>query len=121
MKKDKAKANKGVMIGLRFSEEEFAPFKAAIEEMGCGISEYFRDYYRGKLDHVTHDKNLHKKHDELIRIFNKTSNNINQIAKRFNTLAKEGTITERQALICLNTLNRISESLLNGIDHVSKD
>lgn len=117
----KEKNNKSNHVTIRLTDAEYEPFRLAMEAMGKRKSEYFRMHLTGKLTAVMPNEANKKELKELIRLFNKTSNNMNQIAKRFNTLAKDGVITERQALLCLNSLNRISENMLNGIDYVSKD
>lgn len=117
----KEKDKKSNHVTIRLTDAEYEPFRLAMAAMGKRKSDYFRMHLTGKLTAVMPSETNKKEIKELIRIFHKTSNNINQLAKRFNTLAKEGTITERQALLCLNTLNRISENLLNGIEYVSKD
>ena len=117
----KEKENRNNHVTLRLTYAEYEPFKQAMEALGQSKSEFFRLQLTAKLNPEIHNKKRDRQYIELIRLFNKTSNNMNQIAKQFNTLAKSGTITEHQALLCLNALNRISDNLLNGLDHVSKD
>lgn len=115
------KDKKSNHVTIRLTDAEYEPFRKAMEAMGKRKSDYFRLHLTGKLTAVMPSEANKKDIKELIRLFHKTSNNINQIAKRLNTEEKKGTITQRQMILALNTLNRISENLLNGIENVSKD
>ena len=121
MKEKKRRENRPHRLSIRLTDSEYAPFRKAMELTNTPASEYLRLHLTGKLTPIMPSEVNKKEIKELIRLFNKTSNNINQIAKRFNTLAKEGTITSRQAMLALNTLNRISDNLLIGIENVSQD
>ncbi|QBY45619.1 hypothetical protein QE197_20035 (plasmid) [Arsenophonus nasoniae] len=70
-----------------------------------------------QLDPDIHNKINSEKYDRLLFYFNKTSNNINQIAKQINTAYQDGMITEQRLIRWLTTLNTISDNLLSGIEH----
>ncbi|KEJ68997.1 bacterial mobilization family protein [Escherichia coli 5-366-08_S1_C1] len=53
---------------------------------------------------------------ELLRLFNKSSNNINQIAKKINTEYRNGFISESTYLRYLNVLVNIRDAFVAGIN-----
>lgn len=106
------------MVGLRFTEEEFEPFKKAIEALGLTKSEFFRLLCINQLDPNIHSKVNSDKHDRILFLVNKTSNNINQIAKQINIAFKENTITEKQLIDWYRKLSIITDNLMMGIERV---
>ncbi|HGJ5882485.1 plasmid mobilization protein [Arsenophonus sp.] len=113
MKKD----NKNIHITFRLTESEYAPFKEVIDTLGLSKSEFFRLLLTKQLDPDIHNKINSEKYDRLLFYFNKTSNNINQIATRINTAYQDGMITEQRLIRWLTVLNTISDNLLSGIEH----
>ncbi|MFV9989308.1 MAG: plasmid mobilization relaxosome protein MobC [Coxiella endosymbiont of Dermacentor nuttalli] len=88
-----------------------------IDTLGLSKSEFFRLLLTEQLDPDIHNKTNSEKYDRLLFYFNKTSNNINQIARQINTVHKDGMITEQLLIRGLTVLNTISENLLCGIEH----
>lgn len=111
---DKKKAN---YVTFRISDQEYEPFKEVIAELGLSKSEFFRLLVTDKLDPDKHSKKHDADYGRLLFLFNKTSNNVNQIAKKLNTLFKSGDIRETELRKWLLVLSRISKNLSEGLDH----
>lgn len=113
MKKD----NKNIHITFRLTESEYAPFKEVIDTLGLSKSEFFRLLLTKQLDPDIHNKINSEKYDRLLFYFNKTSNNINQIARQINAAYKGGMITDQRLIRWLTVLNTISDNFLSGIEY----
>lgn len=109
--------NKSVRISFRLTDSEYEPFKQVIEELGITKSEFFRLLITDRLDPEKHNKKSQSDYNRLLFLFNKTSNNINQIAKNLNILFKRGDITEREFKKWLSILSVVSSNLLSGLDN----
>ncbi|EKF0803859.1 plasmid mobilization relaxosome protein MobC [Salmonella enterica] len=112
----KEKKNKSVMIGLRLTNEEFAKFEPVIQATGLGKSEFFRLIILGNFDPGVHNNVKKNNQRELLRLFNKSSNNLNQIAKKINTEYRNGFISESTYLRYLNILINIRDAFVRGVD-----
>ncbi|EBI4219276.1 TPA: plasmid mobilization relaxosome protein MobC [Salmonella enterica subsp. enterica serovar Paratyphi B] len=112
----KARNNKSIMIGLRLTEEEFAKYEPVIAATGVSKSEFFRLLITGKFDPNVHNKIKKDNHREMLRLFNKASNNLNQIAKKINTEYRNGFISENTYLRYLNVLINIRDAFVRGVD-----
>ena len=115
------KKNKGVVVSFRLTEEEFAPFQSLLEKSDKTKSEFFRDIFLSK------EKNINITFNELnelkpvdyysiLRVVNKSGNNLNQIARSFNSANKSGTISERIYLKGLNLLISINTHLKRALN-----
>lgn len=104
------------MIGLRLTEEEFAKYESVIAATGVSKSEFFRLLITGKFDPNIHNKIKKDNHRELLRLFNKASNNINQITKRLNIENRNGFVSESTYLRYLNVLINIRDAFVRGVD-----
>lgn len=112
----KEKKNKSVMIGLRLTNEEFAKFEPVIQATGLGKSEFFRLIILGNFDPGVNNNVKKNNQRELLRLFNKSSNNLNQIAKKINTEYRNGFISESTYLRYLNILINIRDAFVRGVD-----
>lgn len=115
-KEKKSAENKSIMIGFRLTNEEYSKFASVIEETGVSKSEFFRLVITGKFDPNVHGKVKKNNYRELLRLFNKSSNNINQIAKKINMEYRNGFISENTYLRYLNVLVNIRDSFVTGIE-----
>lgn len=112
----KSKNNKSIMIGLRLTEEEYAKYESVIAATGVSKSEFFRLLITGKFNPNVHNKVKKDNQRELLRLFNKASNNINQITKKINTESRNGFISENTYLRYLNVLINIRDAFVRGVD-----
>ncbi len=106
---------KSVVISFRLPESIYEPFKKPVESSGGNRSKFFRSLFiENKVKVVISDSKRNS--DDLkkyLHLVNKTSNNINQLAKLLNGAEKSGLITSKQYLAGLNQLNTI-RLLLNS-------
>ncbi|END8018786.1 plasmid mobilization relaxosome protein MobC [Shigella boydii] len=107
------------IIAVRFTDEEFEPFKKFIDESGVSKSDFFRAIILSKEIVLPQVKKLSKEEEKdykkLLFFVNKASNNINQIAKRLNMESKGGAIKETTYIKAMNALISIRDSLLSAI------
>lgn len=113
-----SKETKDNRISFRLTDSEYEPFKVIMDELGLKKSEFFRLLITENLDPDKHSKKNDADYARLLFLFNKTSNNVNQIAKKLNTLFKSGDIREAELRKWLLVLSRISKNLSEGLDHV---
>lgn len=104
-------------VSFRLTDSEYEPFKAIMDELGLKKSDFFRLLITDKLDPEKHSKKNETDYTRLLFLFNKTSNNVNQIAKRLNTLFKSGDIKESDLKKWLIVLSRINQNLLAGLEN----
>ncbi|ENX6969041.1 DUF6290 family protein, partial [Shigella sonnei] len=74
------------VISLRLTDEEYQSFHQYLTSLDVSRSEFFRMLILNRLDDIPALKPKRPTdYRELLRLFNKSSNNINQIAKKINT------------------------------------
>ncbi|HEK1205924.1 TPA: plasmid mobilization relaxosome protein MobC [Proteus mirabilis] len=101
------------------TDKEYAPFKEIIETMNVSKSEFFRMMILGKVDAIPQlETRKPPEYDRILFLVNKTSNNVNQIAKQINIAFKENTITEKQLVEWYRKLSIVTDNLMMGIDRV---
>lgn len=103
-------------ITLRLTEEEFLPYAQKIKELGLNKSEFFRYVLLNNFSTEMKEKEKDEAYKYLIFYYNKTSNNINQIAKTLNTEALKGQLDNQVLIRAYNKLSAIYESLNFGIE-----
>ncbi|EFE8115801.1 relaxosome protein [Escherichia coli] len=105
------------VISLRLTDEEYQPFHEYLTSLEVSRSEFFRMVILNRLDDIpTLKQKRLPDYRELLRLFNKSSNNINQIAKKINTEYRNGFISENTYLRYLNVLINIRDAFVAGID-----
>lgn len=112
------KKNKGVVVSFRLTEEEFKPFKELLDKSDKTKSEFFRDIFLAKEKNINITFNELKPIDyySILRVVNKSGNNLNQIAKSFNSANKSNVISERVYLKGLNLLISINTHLKRALN-----
>ncbi len=110
------KVNKERIVSYRLTEEQYAPFGEIIEKAGISQSQFFRDMTLSKSPVF---KESSKNYDHLLFLYNKSSNNLNQLAHRVNSAyRKSGVVSETLYIRTLNELALIRELLSAGLSHV---
>ncbi|EEZ6088724.1 plasmid mobilization relaxosome protein MobC [Escherichia coli] len=105
------------VISLRLSDEEYQSFHQYLTSLDVSRSEFFRMLILNRLDDIPALKPKRPTdYRELLRLFNKSSNNINQIAKKINTEYRNGFISESTYLRYLNVLVNIRDAFVTGVD-----
>lgn len=105
------------VVSLRLTDEEYQSFHEYLTSLDVSRSEFFRMLILNRLDDIPALKPKRPTdYRELLRLFNKSSNNINQIAKKINTEYRNGFISESTYLRYLNVLVNIRDAFVTGVD-----
>ncbi|HFS3249815.1 TPA: DUF6290 family protein [Escherichia coli] len=105
------------VISLRLTDEEYQSFHQYLTSLDVSRSEFFRMLILNRLDDIPALKPKRPTdYRELLRLFNKSSNNINQIAKKINIEYRNGFISESTYLRYLNVLVNIRDAFVTGVD-----
>ncbi len=107
------KPNKGVVVSLRLTEEENASFDDARLRTGLNNSKLFRELLLNKEPVF---KEYSQSKERLVFLFNKASNNLNQLSLRVNTAYRRGIVSERLYITVHNDLIAIRDLLLAGAE-----
>lgn len=110
------KENRNVPISFRLTESEFSPIKRALEDTSLTRTDFFRRVFLNNEYQFTIKERPHKDYDRLLFLFNKSSNNINQIAHKLNSAYRNDIISEKVFLESLNTLISIEGLMKGAID-----
>ncbi|WP_087019247.1 plasmid mobilization protein [Thaumasiovibrio subtropicus] len=108
--------NKSHVISFRLSDEEFKPYKEALDSTGLSKSEFFRSVFLKGQYHFEVRENPPMEYDKLLFIFNKSSNNLNQISRKINQSHRSGIVSERLYLNAVNQLVSIEQLMMSVID-----
>ncbi|END5478624.1 plasmid mobilization relaxosome protein MobC [Shigella sonnei] len=112
-----SKVERKHVISLRLTDEEYLSFHEYFTSLEVSRSEFFRMVILNRLDDIpTLKQKRPVEYRELLRLFNKSSNNINQIAKKINTEYRNGFISESTYLRYLNVLVNIRDAFVAGIN-----
>ncbi|WBZ51897.1 DUF6290 family protein (plasmid) [Escherichia coli] len=112
-----SKVERKHVISLRLTDEEYQSFHEYFTSLEVSRSEFFRMVILNRLDDIpTLKQKRPVEYRELLRLFNKSSNNINQIAKKINTEYRNGFISESTYLRYLNVLVNIRDAFVAGIN-----
>jgi hypothetical protein len=108
---------KSCVVAARLSLEEKAELEAKLKNTGVSISKYFRKILLDSNATFEAPKS-NKDHERLLFFYNKSSNNLNQVAHRFNSAYRSsGIISESLYIKALNELIQIRELMQAGIAH----
>lgn len=110
--------NKTRVVSFRIAEEDIAAYEEKLKNSGVTKSKFFRE--------ILFDSNAtfeappkSKDFERLLFLYNKSSNNLNQLAHRVNSAyRKSEVISESLYIKAVNELVLIRELLLAGVNHV---
>lgn len=108
-----AKQNKEVVISLRLTRDEFSAYEQQIKEAQLSRSAFFRKLVLSKKELINIEV---KDTKQLLYLFNKSSNNINQLALKVNYAHKKGVISDKKYTLFLNALLNISALMRKAVD-----
>ncbi|TNV16123.1 plasmid mobilization relaxosome protein MobC [Buttiauxella sp. B2] len=103
------------VISVRLTEEEYEPFKKILEATEISKSEFFRLVLLNRVAELPTKPKVTADYKKCLFYFNKSSNNINQIAKQLNIAEKKGVATETTYKRLMNALISISTSLSGAL------
>ncbi|EEH4118117.1 TPA: molybdopterin-guanine dinucleotide biosynthesis protein MobC [Salmonella enterica] len=106
------------VVSFRLSENEFAPFEEKLAASEMKKSEFFREIFLNSNVNLTVKGAPSKEYKNLVFIFNKASNNLNQVAYKANVAHMTGHISENLYRRILNQLVNIRELLQSGVNNV---
>jgi len=115
MTKKAHKEKKEIVITFRLSESEYAPYKKLINDSGFKKSRVMREIFIAKAGNTSLPKTQTKDNKRLVFLANKTSNNINQLARKLNAAYKDGTVNANTYTLLLNNLINVERSFFNAI------
>ncbi|WP_287101551.1 plasmid mobilization relaxosome protein MobC [Hydrotalea sp. AMD] len=105
-------------VSFRLSETDHAAYMEKVELSGLKPSEFFRDcVLQNKTQVIAREKNSQER-DRLIYLFNKASNNVNQLARRANTDYLAGKISENTYAGIRSELHELTHYLKAVIGNV---
>lgn len=116
MKKTTAKEKKDIVVTFRLSFSEFQPFQEIIKKTGINKSKLMRNVVIAKTENIVLPKESSVDIKRILFLANKTSNNINQIAKRINYDYMIGKLDDKKYKTILNNLINIERSFFYAID-----
>ena len=96
--------------------EQFDLFNLVVKESGLTRSLFFRDCILNNKTQIIAKKKPSADFKTILFIMNKTSNNINQIAKKLNTAEKSNLINNAIYINALNQLISVNEQLQGMIN-----
>lgn len=108
-----AKQKKEIVVSLRITPDEFSPFEKQIKESQLSRSAFFRKLVLDKQGSINIEV---KDTSQLLYLFNKSSNNINQLALKVNVSHKNGTISDRKYTLFLNALLNIEALMKKAVE-----
>ena len=106
------------VVSIRFTDEEYQPYEKLMKELGIGKTEFFRALILSRFDKVEVPEKKSKTTPDFKKClfyFNKSSNNLNQIAHRLNKENLNGIITDSMVRKCLFELITIREILQGAL------
>lgn len=112
------KKNKDKVVAFRLSNEDFAQFEEKLASSNMKKSEFFREVFLKANVNITVKAAPSKDLERLTFIFNKSSNNLNQIAHQINAAHLEGRVSERLYKSVNNALVDIRSLLITGVKDV---
>lgn len=113
-----AEGEESKTISFRLSESDAKAFNNKVEASGLSRSEFVREYVLKNKTSVIAKTSASRDKLTLIRLFNKTSNNINQLAKSINIAFKSGKVSEVNYSAILSELQHISRYMKGSIKDV---
>jgi hypothetical protein len=112
-----SKKNKNRVYTFRLTEEESEIFEEKLQSSAMTKSEFFREIFIKSNVNLTVKAAPNKDYSRLIFIYNKSSNNLNQIALNINKANRNGIISSSLYQKTLNELISIRELFLRGINN----
>ena len=106
-------------LNFRIDETTYDAFEAKVSAANLTRSEFFRDIILNNRTQVVARKITTDHTKQALFLINKTSNNINQLAKAANIAQQSGKITENLYLSILESLDQQNQLLQSFLDHVN--
>ena len=105
-------------VAFRLTEDDHAAYKAKFQASGLSQSEFFRRYVLTNTTTVIARTKDSPEKSRMVYLFNKTSNNLNQLAYRVNSDHLSGLLSEKVYSEILANLQQIATFMKASISHV---
>ncbi|WP_074012930.1 plasmid mobilization relaxosome protein MobC [Candidatus Sodalis sp. SoCistrobi] len=112
------KKNKDKVVAFRLSQSDFSQFEEKLASSNMKKSAFFREVFLNANVNLTVKSTPSKDLARLTFLFNKSSNNLNQIAHQLNSAYVAGKVSSSLYTSVNNALVDIRQLLLSGIDDV---
>lgn len=106
------------VLSFRLSDEEFAAFDEKLKASGMSKSKFFREVFLNSKVAFNVKAGPPREYHKLLFFYNKSSNNLNQIAHRLHRAYRGGIVSERLYRKVMNALVAIHGILLAGVSDV---
>jgi endonuclease YncB( thermonuclease family) len=106
-------------VSFRLTTADHAAYLGKVEASGMKASEFFRDCVMGNKTQVIARPKASVEKDQIIYLFNKTSNNMNQLAHKANAAHLAGSVSEAtyaDILAELQTLADLMKAAIKNVD-----
>jgi hypothetical protein len=110
-----SKENLSEVITFRLSEAEYKPYRALLKKSKMKRSKFFREVFISKSENITLKQQEVADNSRLLFLASKTSNNINQIAKKLNKAYRGGIVSETTYKEVLNNLISVERSFAKSL------
>lgn len=107
------------VVSLRLTPSDHELWLSKVEASGQTRSEFFRSCVLGNKTEVIAKKAASADKLRLLHYFNKTSNNMNQLARAAHQTRKRGLLDARafeQVIVHLNTISQLMQKGINDVD-----
>lgn len=115
MEKKEVQKNKDKVVAFRLSSEDFIQFENKLAASNMKKSEFFRELFLNSNVNITVKGGPSKDLERLTFIFNKASNNLNQLAHQVNSAHLSGKVSDRLYKAVNNVLADIRTLLLSEV------
>jgi hypothetical protein len=105
-------------VSFRLSEADFYVYEAKVLASGLKNSEFFRDCVLTNRTQIISKPSMSQDKKHLLYLFNKASNNLNQIAHRANSDYLAGKLTEKKYEEILHNLEQMTYFLKATLKNV---
>ena len=105
-------------VSFRLAEADFLAYQAKCAEAGLSPSDYFRECVLTNRTQIVAKPKASADTRRLLYLFNKASNNMNQLAYRANTDHLAGKLSESTYEGILYNLEQVSRYLKASLNHV---
>ena len=107
------------LVSFRLTDADHKAYLEKVEASGLKPSTFFRDCVLTNKTHIIARPKSSLEKSRLLYLFNKASNNINQLAHRANSEHKGGSLSDgtyREILDALDDLSRDMKDILRRVD-----
>lgn len=106
-------------VSFRLTNIDYAAYQKKVEASGLSPSAFFRDCVLKNKTQVIAKTKASEDKQHLIYLFNKASNNLNQLAYKSNSAHLSGKVSDdtySEILLELQHISRYMKSVLNDVD-----